>query len=85
MKETHSKLNNLEYNQFKMQKYFKASRIKITQEEIQIISKLWSRMIDGKLNSKGKYKNLECQGCKIEEASPPKNFECIEIMEKWKR
>ena len=59
LKETHSKLNNLEYNQFKMQNYFKASRIKITQEEIQTIFKLRSRMIDVKVNFKGKYENLE--------------------------
>ena len=65
-----------------MQKYFKASRIKITQEEIQTIYKLRSRMIDVKVNFKGKYENLECQGCKSEGESQKHVFECIEIMKK---
>ena len=42
-------------------------------------------MIDVKVNFKGKYENLECQGCKIEEESQKHVFECIEIMKKRKK
>ena len=42
-------------------------------------------MIDVKVNFKGKYENLECQGCKIEEESQKHLFECNEIMKKRKK
>ena len=58
MKEKHSKLKNLTYSDLKMQNYLKASRVKATQNEIETIFKMRSRMADVKLNFRGKQAQL---------------------------
>ena len=54
MKEKHSKLDNLKYSNLKMQNYLKPSKMKLTEEEIQTIFKIRSRVTDVKLNCRGK-------------------------------
>ena len=66
-KEKHSKVKDIEYNTFDMQKYLKSCEIKITKEEAQEIFKLRTRTSDVKANYKGKYENLECFACENDE------------------
>ena len=80
MKEKHSKLKNVTYSNLKMQNYLKASRVKATQNEIETIFKMRSRMADVKLNFRGKYENLECRACYQEEESQKHLYECLEIL-----
>ena len=61
LKENHSKVKHLAYSNLKMQNYLKPSRVMITQNEIQTIFKLRSRVTDVKQNFKAKYENLECR------------------------
>ena len=79
IKETHSKARNLKYCNLKMQNYLKPSRVKLTEEEIQTIFKIRSRVTDVKLNYRGKYENLECRVCKKEEESQKHLYECDDI------
>ena len=46
-----------------MQNYLKPNRVMITQNEIQTMFKLRSRVTDVKQNFKAKYENLECRNC----------------------
>ena len=41
-----------------------------------------SKVSDVKLNSKGKYENLECRSCQMEEESQEHVYECTEIRKK---
>ena len=80
MKEKHSKLDNLKYSNLKMQNYLKPSRVKATQNEIETIFKMRSRMTDVKLNFRRKYENLDCRACNQEEESQKHLYECLEIL-----
>ena len=82
LKESHSKVRNLAFSNLKMQNYFKPSRVVISKNDIETIFKLRSKVSDVKLNFKGKYENLECRSCKIEEESQEHAYECIEIRKK---
>ena len=68
-KVNHSKVKDIKHQIFQMQKYLKACNVKITKEEAQEIFKLRSRVTDVKCNFKGKFDNLECDGCKMEDES----------------
>ena len=81
IKESHSKVENIVYSNLKMQNYLKPSRVRISQNEIQTIFKLRSRVIDVKQNFRGKYENLECRSCKSEEESQKHVYECWKIKE----
>ena len=82
LKESHSKVRNLAFSNLKMQNYFKPSRVVISKNDIETIFKLRSKVSDVKLNFKGKYENLECRSCKIEEESQEHVYECREIRKK---
>ena len=84
LKENHSKVKHLAYSNLKMQNYLKPSRVMITQNEIQTIFKLRSRVTDVKQNFKAKYENLECRNCKVEEESQHHVYECWEIIKNKK-
>ena len=84
LKENHSKVKHLAYSNLKMQNYLKPSRVMITQNEIQTIFKLRSRVTDVKQNFKAKYENLECRNCKVEEESQNHVYECWEIIKNKK-
>ena len=66
-KEKHSKVKEIQYASFEMQKYLKSCETKITQEEAQEIFKLRTRTSDVKINFKGKYETFECDACNIQE------------------
>ena len=80
MKEKHSKLKNVKYSNLKMQNYLKPSRVKSTQNEIETIFKMRSRITDVKLNFRRKYENLDCRACNQEEESQIHLYECLEIL-----
>ena len=81
-KEKHSKVIQIRYDTFEMQKYLKSCEIKITKEEAQEIFKLRTRTSDVKTNYKGKYESLECYACKIEQESQKHVIECKKLNEK---
>ena len=54
---------HIEHHNLEMQKYFKKCNIKITQDEVQEIFKLRSRVSDVKTNYKGKYESFQCEAC----------------------
>ena len=65
LKDNHSKLKNLKFDNLKMQNYLKSIRVKATQIEIETIFKMRSRMTDVKLNFRGQYEKLECRTCNL--------------------
>ena len=51
----------------KIQKYFQPKRTEIKREEAQLIFRLRCRVTEAKVNLRGKYDNLECGACGLEE------------------
>ena len=86
-KMNHSKVMHIEHHNLEMQKYFKKCNIKITQDEVQEIFKLRSRVSDVKTNYKGKYESFQCEACQhieIEEESQKHIMKC-KILNKTKK
>ena len=82
-KENHSKVRNLQYDQFEMQNYLRPCKIQIRKEEAQEIFKLRSRVSNVKNNYKGKYETLECEICDNNEEESQKHIlQCIKLNEK---
>ena len=75
-KESHSKVRNLEHNAIKMQKYLQPNGIKMTKEEAQLIFHLRCRVTEAKINLRGKYDNLECGACGVEEETQQHIIKC---------
>ena len=80
VKGNHSKVMNLKHYKLEMQKYLKASQLKLNQEEAQTIFKLRSRVTDEKINLRGKYETYECEVCKVEDESQKHIMECKELV-----
>ena len=76
IKQTHLKVKILEHNKLRMQKYLQPNSEKIRKEEAQLIFKLRSRMTNVKTNFKGKFDNLECRACEIEDETQKHILEC---------
>ena len=76
VKNTHSKVKNLEYNLLKIQKYLQPNSTEIKREEAQLIFRLRCRMTEAKVNLKGKYDNLECRACGLEEENQNHILDC---------
>ena len=79
VKKSHSKVKQVEHNSFQMQKYLKPNSTKITREEAQLIFSLRCRVTEAKVNLKGKFDNLECGACGLEEESQQHIVECKEL------
>ena len=79
-KENHSKVKQIEYDNFEMQKYLKPCEINITKEEAQEIFRLRTRTSDVKANFKGKYENLECYACNNDEETQKHVIEKCKIL-----
>ena len=79
VKKSHSKVKQIEHNSFQMQKYLKPNSTNITREEAQLIFKLRCRVTEAKNNLKGKYDNLECGACGLEEENQQHIVECKEL------
>ena len=86
LKESHSKVKHLVYTNLRMQNYLKPGRVKITHSEIEAIFKLRSRVIDVKINFRGKYENIECRSCENEkeEESQKHVYECWNLIKNKK-
>ena len=82
-KDSHSKVKDITYRIFQMQKYLTSCKVKITQEEAQAIFKLRTRMTDVKCNYKGKYESYECEICIKEEESQKHILICEKLNEKY--
>ena len=62
-----------------MQKYLKPNSTKITRVEAQLIFSLRCRVTEAKVNLKGKFDNLECGACGLEEENQQHIVECKEL------
>ena len=79
VKESHSKVKEIQHNLIKIQKYLQPNSIKITREEAQLIFQLRCRVTETKVNLRGKYDNLECEACGLEEETQQHIIECKEL------
>ena len=77
LKKSHSKVKHLEHNSMGMQKYLQPNSAKMSKEEAQLIFKLRCQVTNVKTNLKGKYDELECRACKIEQETQKHIVECI--------
>ena len=82
-KDSHSKVKDITYKIFQMQKYLTSCEVKITQEEAQGIFKLRTRMADAKCNYKRKYESFECEICIRKEESQKHILICEKLNEKY--
>ena len=82
-KDSHSKIKDITYRIFQMQKYLTSCEVKITQEEAQAIFKLRTRVTDVKCNYKGKYESFECEICKKDDESQKHILECEQLNERY--
>ena len=69
VKVSHSKVETVEHNVHKIQKYLQPNKTKMTKEEAKLLFKLRCRVTEVKVNFRGKYDNLECRACDKEEES----------------
>ena len=81
-KKLHTKVNHIQHGVLKMQTYLKPTRTNLAKEERQNIFKLRSRVTEVKMNYKGKYEDLTCTACKVEEETQEHILECQEIEKK---
>ena len=79
IKSSHSKVVNVEHCDIIMQKYLQPNTSKMTKEDAQLIFKLRCRMTEAKVNLKGKYDDLECGACGLEEESQQHIIKCKEL------
>ena len=80
MKTKHTKVSHLNHYGIKMQKYLLPNELKISQEEIQMIFKLRSRVTEIKTNMKGSFYSYECDLCEEEEETQEHILKCKEII-----
>ena len=76
VKNSHSKVQQLEYTCLKIQKYLQPNRTEIKREEAQLIFRLRCRVTEAKVNLRGKYDNLECGACGLEEENQQHILDC---------
>ena len=75
-KESHSKVRKIEHHAIKIQKYLQPNQIKMSKEEAQLIFQLRCRVTEAKINLRGKYDNLDCGACGLEEESQQHIMKC---------
>ena len=80
VKKSHSKVKHLKHTKLEMQRYFKAGKLKISQEEVRTIFKMRSRVSDVKTNFRNKYDSLLCDLCYEEDESQEHLLNCKEII-----
>ena len=66
-KESHSKVKEIKHKSIQMQKYLQPNNMKMLKEDAQLVFKLRCRVTGVKINMGGKYDNLECEACGLEE------------------
>ena len=79
-KESHTKMNGVEYEKIEVQKYIK-SNSSLKNEEKYILFKFRTRMAEVKNNFKNKYTNKLCPLCKLEEEDQYHLFNCRMLLD----
>ena len=69
VKNTHSKVKDIDYEILRIQKYLQPNQIKISKEETQLIFKLRCRVTDIKTNMRKMYADVFCDACGLQEES----------------
>ena len=85
LKNTHTKIKNINYETLKCQDYLKSSMFSNT--DVNTLFSLRSRMIECKVNFKSKHQNnnLKCKFCKTDEDDSQEHLlECIELARRHK-
>ena len=75
-KESHSKVKEIEHKSIQMQKYLQSNSVKMMKEDAQLIFRLRCRVTGVKINMRGKYDNLECEACGLEEETQQHIIKC---------
>ena len=79
VKSSHSKVEKVEHNTHKIQKYLQPNKTKISKEEAQLIFRLRCRVTEVKINFRGKYDNMDCRACDMKDETQQHILECEEI------
>ena len=82
-KEKQSKIKNIKYKKFQMQKYLKSKLF--SNEEIELLNKLRAKMLDVKVNFNTMYKNsVKCSidGCQLDESQEHMMQTCQPLLDK---
>ena len=82
IKQTHSKVMQLNYEKLEMQSYFLPNKLECSREEIQMIFKLRRNMTNVKMNMKKLSKTHECSMCLKENETQEHIYTCDKIWEK---
>ena len=82
-KEKHSKLDSIQYTEFKTQTYLK-SNSEFSNDEKYLLIKLRTRMCEMKSNYKNKYNNIQCELCKVSIDEQSHLFYCEKILQNCK-
>ena len=84
-KKSHTKVMNIKHAKLEIQRYLKANKMKLSQEEAITIFKMRSRVSNVKVNFRGKYESFQCDVCEEEvEETQEHLIKCKEINKKKK-
>ena len=80
IKQTHSKVRNLKHIRLEMQDYLMPNEANnMKKEDAQIIFQIRSKVMNLKMNMKGKFEKFECSICFIEEETQEHVYLCEKI------
>ena len=82
IKNSHSKVKEIEYKVLKIQKYLQPNKVKITKDECKLIFKLRCKVMDVKANMKKMYVSLECGACGVDQETQEHILECEKLCKK---
>ena len=81
LKEKHSKVSNIKYGHFRMQKYLSPNDENLSKSEMQTIFKMRCKVMNVKMNMKSMHESHECRVCLKEKETQEHVFRCKEIFE----
>ena len=76
---SHSKVMDIKHTKLEMQRYLKANKSKISQEEAQTIFRMRSRTTEVNLNFRGQHETFECDVCHAEDDNQEHLIKCTQI------
>ena len=79
IKNSHSKVKELEYTVLRIQKYLQPNQTKITKDECKLIFKLRCKVMDVKANMKKMHVTLECGACGVEQETQEHILKCEKL------
>ena len=79
IKNSHTKVKNIEHRGMKIQKYLRTNSCKIRKEEAQLIFKLRCRTVRVKRNLKGMFDDMNCTACGLEEETQEHVLICSKL------